>query len=393
MGEIYSGSWLAAADLFVHNDRLLAQNLSYANGEMSTFLMIDWRKREKFSNIPVNKPIEKNEILGGGIPVHTSDVMDFAAMHLSSFERYSSHIKGSNKDDQLVQQVLSLLSPAINKLKETLIFGVDRSDFKRRIGAQTLVLIPYFAQVQWRTAESKLSNRPLYLNATYYSLKSHFSRFIIAVQNDKDYNFVANSGLQVDNILRVEVGDGGHTKLPVAMLQHVIRGLRQGDEAYSNVKYVFYVEADMMFTLRFMSKVFNVFQYEKDLVVFPHRLMPYLPGYLESVKKQPIGLELDPYFSGSTVERDKIIKKSPTKRIPSSYSCCSDLLNCTTRSHWVSLKNPSSKINRLYGIPVVISTSHDPFEGGKFRPCNVTIGQRRCPGLYFSSERTATNYR
>lgn len=386
MGEIYSGSWLSRAETLTNNNRLLSANLSFVNGEQSSFLMIDWRKRERFSGISV-RPIDKNEILGGGIPVHSSDVMDFAAMHLSSFERYNDHIKQKEKNFYLIKEIGSLLNPAIGKLMELALLQVARNDFKKRIGSQTIVMIPYFAQIQWRNAESKLLNRPLYLNATYYSLKSHFDRFVIGVQNQIDYDFVKkSSGLNIESILHLDSQKLGYTKLPVAMLQEVGRRILSGnDENFKHVKYVFYVEADMMFTMRSMSRLFSIFQNEKDLVIFPHRLMTYLPAYVELIMKKNIGSELDPYFQAPIETTDKLKQNSLMKRIPSSFSCCSDLLNCTTRVHWQNANSPNIKIQRLYGLPVVIATSHDPFEGGKFRSCNITNSPQQCPGIYHSN--------
>ena len=315
--------------------------------------------------------------IGGGIPAHTSDVLEFAAIHLSSFERYNLHIPMKGKRSLLIREVHDLLHPSVEKLAHLNSQGIENSDFKQKIGSETLVMIPYFAQVQWRTAESTLQNRPLYLNATYYSLKSHFDRFLVGVQNDLDYKFIANSGLSIESILRLEISVKGHTKLPVAMLQEVLRRIKTDDASVRGINYFLYVEADMMFTMRSMEQLMDKFQYENNLVLFPHRLMPYLPGYLRAIKKQPIGFELDPYF---TVSGD--VRKRSFRSL-SSYSCCSDLLNCTTRDHWQLAKSEMVKVHRLYNLPVVVATSHDPFEGGKFRLCNVSALQR-CPGVSYA---------
>ena len=63
LGEIYSSAWITTRKVFIENNRLLLANLSYVNGEQSTFLMIDWRKRSMFSNVKV-KPPDSNEITG-----------------------------------------------------------------------------------------------------------------------------------------------------------------------------------------------------------------------------------------------------------------------------------------------------------------------------------------
>lgn len=106
-------------------------------------------------------------------------------------------------------------------------------------------MIPYFAQVQWRNAESTLANRPLYLNATYFSLLTHYpsDNIMVAVQNDADHEFILNSGLKLRAVIKVVITATGFTKLPVAMLKEVIRRIETDDPLVAGIKYVFYCEA------------------------------------------------------------------------------------------------------------------------------------------------------
>ena len=365
--------------------------------------MIDWYKRAEYSGIKVGRR-KKYDIPGGGVPVHTSDVLDFAGIHLSSFERYYNHLnkKSINKRERKIQEIQVLLSPSIRKLQDMHVHGIEDKAFKNSYGQDTLVVIPYFAQKQWRTAESILQNRPLYLNATYFSLVSHFSKFAIAVQNEEDKKFAEEeSGLLLHAVLHLKINARGYTKLPVAALQEVTRLALTGNKIMQNIKYIFYCEADMMYTMRSMNTLMHSLNHE-SFVLFPHRLMTYLPGHLNHIDKK-IELsnikggnesDLDPYFSLETSAFMSFINKSQQgeeatekeggmqgqKREGSKYSCCSDLLNCTTRSHWHGLSSEGVRVNRLFGLPVVIATSHDPFEGGKFRVCNITEGHQ-CQGV------------
>lgn len=172
-------------------------------------------------------------------------VLDFSAIHLSSFERYTDHLPRENKRQHKIDSVQKLLEPSVAKLIELSKKGLENRKFKQSFGEETLVMIPYFAQVQWRQAESILQNRPLYLNATYYSLITHFpgKSIMVAVQNDIDYDFIMTCGLLLKAVVKVTVGTSGHTKLPVAMLQEVISRIEKKDVLMKDVKYVFYCEA------------------------------------------------------------------------------------------------------------------------------------------------------
>ena len=379
--------------------KYLLHNHTLVNGEFSSFGMIDWRKRAIYSGVKIGKR-RRGDTPGGGIPVHTSDVLDFAGIHLSSFERYYHHLmKERDKRSKKIEEIQKLLAPSVEKLRIMHEYGVEDEGFKSSYGKETLVVIPYFAQKQWRTAESILQNRPLYLNATYFSLISHFSKIAIAVQNEEDKRFAEKEcGLSLHAILHLKINARGFTKLPVAALQEVARLAVAGDKLMEDINYVFYCEADMMYTMRKMSTLMRSLNYE-DFVLFPHRLMTYLPGHLKHINKnfkassvEENDDDLDPYFSMDISTFTSSVKQSRDEANPqrqsvireNKYSCCSDLLNCTTRSHWHDLNSAGVSVSRLFGLPVVIATSHDPFEGGKFRVCNVTES-KQCRGVHIET--------
>ena len=82
-----------------------------------------------------------------------------------------------------------------------------------------------------------------------------------------------------------------------------------------------------MFTIRNLDKLFDSFRYEKSFVFFPHRLITYHPDYLKDYQKKSYsGIELDPYYSGTSEIVSTVGYKKDVH-----HSCCSDLLNCTTR--------------------------------------------------------------
>ena len=343
-----------------------------------------------YSGVKVGRR-RRGDTPGVGVPVHTSDVLDFAGIHLSSFERYYHHLmKDKDKRSRKIEQIQALLKPSVERLQLLHASGMADMPFKNTYGEETLVVIPYFAQKQWRTAESILQNRPLYLNATYYSLISHFSKFVVAVQNREDKNFIEKeSGLLLHAILQLKINAKGFTKLPVAALHEVTKLTMTGSKIMRNIKYVFYCEADMMYTMRRMSTLMRSMQ-NNEFVLFPHRLMTYLPGHLDYMKKgietnviETNDSDLDPYFlmeNGTFISIDDKIQKMRSRK-GSKYSCCSDLLNCTTRSHWQELNSDVVSVHRLFGLPVVVATSHDPFEGGKFRVCNITES-KQCQGVH-----------
>ena len=347
--------------------------------------MIDWLQRAQFNNIPTPRR-PKPETNGGGIPFHSADVLDFAGVHLSSFERYYSHLRMPDKRRYKVEQIQNLLRPAVEKLMKLSMYSPESTDFKRSFGERTLVVIPYFAQKQWRTAESILQNRPLYLNATYYSLLRYFPHFVVAVQNDKDRDFVENSGLKFRGIRQLTINTKGFTKLPVAALQDVTNLIRINHEIIRGIRYIFYCEADMMYTIKehAMIKMMQSFSVNKNVVLFPHRLMTYLPGHLNEIRKSYSYIEdINHHFNVAGSKRaneSKIGNKNIREEV--SQSCCSDLLNCSTRSHWRDIYDQKVVVSGLYGLPTVIASSHDPFEGGKFRVCNLT-DTKACPGILF----------
>ena len=79
--------------------------------------MIDWRKRAVYSGVKVGRR-RRGDTPGGGVPVHTSDVLDFAGIHLSSFERYYHHLmKDKDKRSRKIEQIQALLKPSVERLQ------------------------------------------------------------------------------------------------------------------------------------------------------------------------------------------------------------------------------------------------------------------------------------
>lgn len=84
----------------------------------------------------------------------------------------------------------------------------------------------------------------------------------------------------------------------------------------------------MMFIIRHLEEFYHSFTHEKGLVLFPHRLITYLPGYLTYRHKAFDTVDMDPYFAADSSS----LVQSKGKELESAHlSCCSDTLNCTTR--------------------------------------------------------------
>ena len=166
-GEVYASCWIATKNLVLENKLFATTNYSYANGEASTFYLIAsnpkarwWNSRNKFNSIKKNN----NALLStGGIPVHSRFFLDFAAIHLSSLEKYASHIPfTAQRKSTRISEIQSLVSPVLKNLE----IEAKEKNFISSDSLDTLIMIPFFNQVKWRTGESFLENRPLYLKAT-----------------------------------------------------------------------------------------------------------------------------------------------------------------------------------------------------------------------------------
>lgn len=357
--------------------------------------------------------------------MQSADLFDFAAVHLSSLEKYASHVpNNNNRKLRRIQEILTLVGPVQNH------FTLRNISRELSLSKKTLVVIPYFAQVKWRTGESFLESRPLYLNSTYWSLRAQFENIVVGVQNQKDYDFITrDSGLRFYDVILMTINASGYTRLPVALIQHVQKCLlRKSHCPYSSFTYFFYSEADMVYNFRSFEKLVNyTFQavskkqhsiktgkYKKlrsrelpPLILVPHRVMTYLPGHLNIVKKKQSYGKMDMLHSQSPIESYTEVSPQLSNQ---PYSCCMDLFNCTTRyepAHplsnqkfhgiylllfrcvfiqivflirvqWRKLAHPEVKIHSYLGLPVVLA-NHHYFNGGEFRTCNLT-SLKTCAG-------------
>jgi hypothetical protein len=395
--EAYAGAWVASVDLLVQNHFFNDSNsMPVVSGEMASYFLLSNAMQETWDGIihdgrsgaGFNKL--KTASQAGGLAVQSADVLDFCAIHLSSVEQSGTHHgpAGASMDDRKAKrtnELHALLKPAIKSLRDETTTSSSTKDATHQVRSDTLVVIPYFAQKKWRMGESQLEHRPVYLQATYQSLVHHFgsSNIVVGVQNRADFEFVRSLGLSgtmpLKDVLKLHQTSAhmknhqrSHTRLPVALIAEVVGLIKNKSDHYKAYKYVFYSEADMVFNIQpGLSKLMALVDTAPSMVLFPHRLMSYLPSYLAHHNK------------AAPAPEDEL---AGARGASSRHRCCSDLLNCTTKSHWVKF-SAVPQIHSLYGIPVVLAASHESYRGGSFRLCSLfsrdgdSSSSTSCPGL------------
>ena len=339
--ETYAGAHVINIEMLKQNSHLKKVDVTYINGESSTFMFqlespqsnfVEFTKEENIINSAYQKSLLKL-FPGQGIPVQTADVLDFSAVHLSSLEKYGRHIvHAPNRKERRISDILDLInaSKAVNDHWEVKDLSSTGSIEKCLRCAHTLVAIPYFAKERWRSGESMLESRPSYLNATVYGLQRlGFKNIVVATINREDYDFVhKESGLKLLKTMLLsppKAGKGskkGSKMVPIYMLQELSKRLTKQEAWLQGMKALFYIEADTMLAGRGLDPLLAAVDRYPWLVLQPHRIMTFLPGHLAAIRpgRDNRGVELLGLLEG---------RRS---------SCCADLLNGTTRKHWRTVR-------------------------------------------------------
>ena len=205
-GEVYASAWIARSDMVLGNQKIENANLSWVSGEISTMFMIsfevqkNWREKESGSKKKdLNKQIQQGKAFlsdNGGLPIHSADVLDFAGVHLSSLERYANHVPSNDdRKPRRIREIQALVKPAVTliskdaieqqiaikdgrTLKSLSAAGAVDLPFLKEIGEKTLVIIPYFAQVN---KKEKIPSFLLYMYTRtfkYNPVRSGFKSFV-----------------------------------------------------------------------------------------------------------------------------------------------------------------------------------------------------------------------
>lgn len=243
-GEAYSASYLITKEHLRYQNT--AYNLSWVNCEMGSFIMMNGNANPQKSNI-------------NGTIIQSLDVLDFAVVHLSAYERLQRrwglsvekslaaklpiNITNNRKTKAIsipwnisaVTESAELLRAHALKVRRYSSELLSTPQLNR-----TIVVMPFLG-ADMGAGHSKLHNRLQYLHACFWSFYAKIPHIVAFVKNDKDYQYARNTSnlpffdvVLLDNLPK-------SASLPVSTVQQTKARLMDGRWDFD---FIFFTESD-----------------------------------------------------------------------------------------------------------------------------------------------------
>jgi len=339
-GEAYGASYL------ISKEHLILQNTNYSlnwvNCEMASFIMMHQRNRALRKGTP-------------GTIIQSLDVLDFAAIHLSAYERvlrrYGRLVKKQTFPGT-VEVVRTVTQTMINR-RDSGVY-VDRSIPELN---RTLVVMPFLG-TGMGSGHSVLANRYEYLKACFWSIYPEMPHIVVGVTSQADYDYCRHeSGLPFYDVIYNRNLPKGASN-PVSTVQQVKARFLNGTYDFD---YMFFTESDQVLVMREARQLYDILQNNPRYIIIPHRLMPYPHVVVKMRLKR--GLV-------RTVDHDHGWRN---------MSCCMQRQNCRHRKDWIPLLNPAVPLLSIYGLITPLGNSN--FLDEVYHSCSMTLSERLefCP--------------
>lgn len=362
-GEAFSGAYLVTATHFLKQYTDYNLNLTYA--EMASFMMFR-TKDHPFRDIV-------------GTMMQSMDVLDFAVLHLSPYERLLDRYNGiidiqkENITQKMIEVALHMKQKTIHLLKNA------RSQYRNNIAYdQTLVIIPYLG-THIGDGHSSLAYRKLYLQACVWSFALYYDHIVIGVANKEDEAYIRyckpllyllyplytyspthyniyrkESGLPIfDIIVFPDLQKLG--SLPIVLIQAIKQRLFHHYYTPSSFQYIFFTEADHILLMRIGYDLYSYLNssISSRRVLTPHRLHVYPDTVLTKVH-----------------HRTDTTNKEMTDYEQSEYQCCQARQYCAHRRYWLPVSHQQIPIVQLFGL-LSVPLGNSNFMKEYYRKCTL----------------------
>lgn len=346
-GEAYGASYLVTKEYLLRAMKLANINVTWVNCEMASFLLMRGGSGKKIS-----------QPYSDGMMHQTLDILDFAAIHLSTYERCSKKYKDVLWKDKADRHKKWREIPVVRSLSAILETLINPNISKKSIvwssqANRTVAIMPFLGGAMG-AGHSELANRYIYLRACFWSLYQFMPHIVAGVTRQSDVDWIRNqSGLPFYDVFLLDALPKS-ASLPVSTVKEARRRLLSGEWDFD---YVFYTESDQVLIWRTQNLSYHYLDRHPGIMLIPHRLMAYPDSVIHSVhKREEKGVLVNGWMN---------------------QSCCLPRQNCVERASWVSLKQSTVPVINYYGLKVPLGNSN--FLDEVYRACTLGPFRNWCP--------------